>query len=98
MQDQVIEIPLIEPAWYNCLGWDERPYRLTDEHFFKENVACQLRDHRLRNRFASYGYCTERQARGMGRRIRPSQRRNYALVWFQDSNRPERFYNEGQLE
>ncbi len=98
MQDQVIEIPLIEPAWHNCPGRYERPYRLTDEHFFKENVACQLRGHQRRNGFASYGYCTERQAQSMGRRICPSQRGNYALVWFQDSNRPARFYNEDQLE
>ena len=95
MQDQVIEVPLVEPVWYHCSG---RPNRLTDGHLYGENVARQLKAHRRTNAFTSNGVCTESQARSMGRRIRPSQRGNCALVWFRGSSRPARFYNENQLE
>ena len=101
IQNRVIEIPLIEPAWYRCPGQDERPYRLTDGHpYTTDNVVRRLRDHKRRNGFKSWGFCSEKQARRMGRRIRPSQRGNCAQVWFQEhcGNRPAEFYNEDQLD
>ena len=95
MQSRFVEIPNIEGAWPN-----ERPFRLTDGHRYTTGHVIQpLMDHRRKNGFTSNGFCTESQARSMGRRPRPGQLDNSAEVWFKvhRGDEPARFYNEDQL-
>lgn len=100
MQRRVVEIPNLEGAWHYFPRRDERPYRLTDgRRYTTENVVRRLRDHRRRNGFTSYGFCTANQAETMGLRIRLGQLCNFVEVWFENhhGNRPAMSYSEDQL-